>query len=166
MDIRQLDSKDAEKYLAIRLEALQNSPDAFASSYEEERDQPVEKYQNRFEAPKNAFTFGAFEDDQLVGVITLVKEQLIKLRHRANMVAMYVRPEKRGEGIGKALITKAIQKAVSLEDIEQLYLTVVTTNDPAKRLYASIGFEIFGHEKRALKFGDTYYDEEHMVFYL
>ncbi|ENH98126.1 acetyltransferase [Gracilibacillus halophilus YIM-C55.5] len=166
MEIKQLDSRDAEKYLTIRLEALQNSPGAFASSYEEEKDQPVEKYKNRFETPQNSFTFGAFDDYQLVGVITLVKEQLIKLRHRANIVAMYVSPEKRGDGIGKALVSKAIQKAVSLEDIEQIYLTVVTTNYPAKRLYSSIGFEVFGHEKRALKFGDTYYDEEHMVLYL
>lgn len=101
-----------------------------------------------------------------MGVITLVKEQLFKLRHRANIVAMYVIPEKRGKGIGKALISKAIQMADSLEDIEQLYLTVVTTNEPAKRLYSSIGFEVFGKEKRALKFDNTYYDEEHMVLIL
>lgn len=166
MEIRQLNSKDAEKYLTIRHEALQNSPDAFASSYEEEKDQPVEKYKNRFQTPQNSFTFGAFEESQLVGVITLVKEQLFKLRHRANIVAMYVIPEKRGKGIGKALISKVIQKADSLEDIEQLYLTVVTTNEPAKRLYSSIGFEVFGKEKRALKFDNTYYDEEHMVLIL
>lgn len=166
MEIRQLNSKDAEKYLTIRHEALQNSPDAFASSYEEEKDQPVEKYKNRFQTPQNSFTFGTFEESQLVGVITLVKEQLFKLRHRANIVAMYVIPEKRGKGIGKALISKAIQMADSLEDIEQLYLTVVTTNEPAKRLYSSIGFEVFGKEKRALKFDNTYYDEEHMVLIL
>lgn len=166
MEIRQLNSKDAEKYLTIRHEALQNSPDAFAFSYEEEKDQPVEKYKNRFQTPQNSFTFGTFEESQLVGVITLVKEQLFKLRHRANIVAMYVIPEKRGKGIGKALISKAIQMADSLEDIEQLYLTVVTTNEPAKRLYSSIGFEVFGKEKRALKFDNTYYDEEHMVLIL
>lgn len=68
MEIRQLNSKDAEKYLAIRHEALQNSPDAFASSYEEEKDQPVEKYKNRFQTPQNSFTFGTFEESQLVGV--------------------------------------------------------------------------------------------------
>ena len=34
-----LDSFDSVKYRRIILEALQNSPEAFASSYEEEKDQ-------------------------------------------------------------------------------------------------------------------------------
>jgi RimJ/RimL family protein N-acetyltransferase len=166
MEIRQLNPADAEEYLSIRLEALQNSPYAFASSYEEEKNQTMEKYKNRFETPKNTFTFGAFEDSQLVGVVTLVKEQLLKLSHRANIVAMYIKPEKRGNGIGKSLISEVIEKAYNLEGIEQIYLTVVTTNVPAKKLYTSNGFKVFGKETRALKFENTYYDEEHMVLFL
>lgn len=166
MEIRQLNRIDAEEYLSIRLEALQNSPYAFASSYEEEKNQTAEKYKNRFETPINTFTFGSFEESQLVGVVTLVKEQLLKLSHRANIVAMYIKPENRGNGIGKALISKVIEKAYNLEGIEQIYLSVATTNVPAKKLYTSSGFEVFGKEKRALKFDNTYYDEEHMVLFL
>ncbi|MDL4839484.1 GNAT family N-acetyltransferase [Aquibacillus sp. LR5S19] len=166
MEIRQLNSPDAEEYLSIRLEALKNSPYAFASSYEEEKNQRAEKYKNRFNAPANTLTFGAFEDSQLVGVVTLVKEQLFKLRHRANIVAMYIKPEKRGNGIGKNLVFRVIEKAKNIEGIEQIYLTVVTTNLPAKKLYSSCGFEVFGKDKKALKFDNTYYDEEHMVLFL
>ncbi|MDC3411885.1 GNAT family N-acetyltransferase [Aquibacillus sp. 3ASR75-11] len=166
MEIRQLNPTDAEEYLSIRLEALKDSPYAFASSYEEEKNQTAEKYKNRFNAPTNTFTFGAFEDSQLVGVVTLVKEQLYKLRHRANIVAMYIKPEKRGNGIGKALVSSVIEKVKNIDGIEQIYLTVVTTNVPAKKLYSSCGFEVFGKEKRALKFDNTYYDEEHMVLFL
>jgi RimJ/RimL family protein N-acetyltransferase len=166
MVIRQLESTDAEEYLSIRLEALQDSPYAFASSYCEEKNQTEEKYKNRFATPANSFTFGVFEESQLVGIVTLIKEQLLKLSHRANIVAMYIKPEKRGIGLGKALISKVIEKAYSIEGIEQIYLSVVTTNYPAKKLYASCGFEIFGKEKRALKFDNTYYDEEHMVLFL
>ncbi|WP_042353984.1 GNAT family N-acetyltransferase [Bacillus rubiinfantis] len=166
MEIRQLTPTDAEEYLSIRFEALQDSPFAFASSYEEEKNQSAEIYKNLFAVPVNAFTFGAFEELELVGVVTLIREELIKLSHRANIVAMYVKPEKRESGLGKALITKAIEKANSLDGIEQIYLSVVTTNIPAKKLYASCGFEVFGTEKRALKFNNTYYDEEHMVLFL
>ena len=166
MEIRQLKPTNAEEYLSIRLEGLQDSPYAFASSYEEEKNQTAEKYKNRFATPTNTFTFGAFEESQLVGVVTLVSEQLLKLSHRATIVAMYIKREKRGIGLGKALISKVIEKAYSLEGIEQIYLSVVTTNIPAKKLYASCGFEVFGKEKRALKFDNTYYDEEHMVFFL
>ncbi|MBZ5752439.1 GNAT family N-acetyltransferase [Metabacillus rhizolycopersici] len=165
MEIKILKPTDAENYRRIRLEALQNSPEAFASSYEEEKDQPVEKYKNNFQS-KDSFTFGAFESGKLVGVVTLVKEKLYKLRHRANIIAMYVTSGKRGFGIGKALLSEAIKKANCLEGIEQVYLTVVTTNESAKRLYSSIGFEAFGSEKRALKLDNTYFDEEHMVLFL
>lgn len=166
MDIRQLVPTDAEEYFSIRLEALKESPYAFASSYEEEKNKTAEKYKIRFNSPDNTFTFGAFEDSQLVGVVTLVKERLFKLRHRANIVAMYIKPENRGNGIGKSLLLNVIEKAKSIDDIEQIYLTVVTTNVPAKKIYSSSGFKVFGTEKRALKFDNGYYDEEHMVLFL
>jgi len=164
--ISQLKPDDAENYLSLRLEALQNSPLAFASSYEEEKDDSLEKYRVRFAAAKNSFTYGAFEGIQLMGVTTLVREQKMKLKHRANIVAMYVKPQYRGNGIGKALLDKAIWKAKNMEEIEQLYLTVVTSNEPAKKLYFSMGFEVFAEEKRALKIDDTYYDEEWRVMIL
>lgn len=88
MKIRLLNSQDAETYFHIRLEGLKNVPEVFAATYVEEKDQPIEKYKNRFQST-NSFTFGAFEDGKLLGVVTLIKESLYKLRHRANIVAMY-----------------------------------------------------------------------------
>lgn len=165
MKIRRLNPLDAEAYLTIRLKALQNNPEAFGSSYEEEKDHPVEKYISRFQS-SDSITLGAFVDDQLVGVVTLFRESLTKLQHRANIIAMYVSPKQRGLGIGKSLMLEAIQVANDWAGVEQVYLTVVTTNEPAKKLYALLGFEVFGSEKKALKIGDTYYDEEHMVLFL
>lgn len=163
--IRRLVEEDAEDYLALRLEALQNSPESFGSTYEEEKDQLADKYKTRFQS-QESFTFGAFEDDLLVGIITLVKEPRIKLRHRTSIVAMYVSPSKRGFGLGKALMDEAIRTAKELEGVEQIYLTVVTTNKSAKNLYTSLGFETFGTEKRALKLKNRYFDEDLMVLFL
>ena len=36
----------------------------------------------------------------------------------------------------------------------------------AKRLYISLGFEVFAQESRALKIGDVYVDEDYMVLHL
>ncbi|PAV31497.1 GNAT family N-acetyltransferase [Virgibacillus profundi] len=166
MKIRQLIAQDAHQYLNMRLEALQNNPEAFASSYQEEKNQSVDKYINRFKSPQDSFTFGAFYGYELIGVVTLVKEKRVKLWHKTSIVAMYVTKEKRGYGIGKALLVEAIQKARDLRVIEQVYLTVVTTNSSAKRLYSSFGFKVFGTEKNALKYNDTYFDEYHMVLFL
>ncbi|MGM7722919.1 hypothetical protein [Metabacillus sp. Hm71] len=91
MEIRLLNPLDAKNYLNLRLEALQSSPEAFSSSYEEEKDHPVEKYEIRFRA-QDSFTFGAFENEKLFGAVTLVKEKKLKLKHRANIFAMYVSP--------------------------------------------------------------------------
>jgi RimJ/RimL family protein N-acetyltransferase len=45
-------------------------------------------------------------------------------------------------------------------------LTVVASNAAACRLYRAAGFEQYGLERRALKIGDTYYDEALMALSL
>lgn len=159
-----LESKDAEKYRNIRLEALQTHPEAFGSSYEEEIEFSLKDFERKLQED-HSFTFGAFENENLVGALTLVIEEKNKLKHRGNIYAMYVSPSKRGHGIAKNLMIEAINKALQL-GIEQLYLTVVSGNIPAKNLYNSLGFETFGIDSRALKINNTYFDEELMMLNL
>ncbi|MDQ0199593.1 GNAT family N-acetyltransferase [Neobacillus ginsengisoli] len=165
MDIRLLNQEDAKEYRKIRLEALKNNPEAFSSSFEEEKEFPVENYESRLQS-EVSFTFGVFEKEQLIGVGTLLKEQKSKLKHRANIVAMYVSPLKRGMGIGKSIMQAAIQKAKDAEEIEQINLCVVSTNMSAKKLYTSLGFKTFGIEQKALKIDGRYFDDEYMVLFL
>lgn len=165
MNIRLLQSSDAEEYRKLRLVALQKHPSAFASSYEEEKDRSAAIYGERFQS-EESFTFGAFEEEKLIGSVTLLKETKFKLKHRALIVAMYVTNDSRGKGVGKALISAALEKAKEIGGIEQIYLAVESTNEPAKRLYSSFGFEVFGKDIRAMKIEDNYYDEEHMVLFL
>ncbi len=167
MEIRILTSlEDAEQYRGIRLESLQNSPESFASSYEEEKDFSIEKIKNKFQL-NDSFTYGAFENSELVGIITLHKENLYKLSHRAHIGAMYVSPSKRSLGIGKVLMEEAIKKAKGIEGLEQVYLAVVSTNEPAKKLYSSLGFEVFGTEKKGLRLeNNSYFDVDYMILFL
>jgi ribosomal protein S18 acetylase RimI-like enzyme len=165
MDIRIVHPNDAENYRLIRLEALHNNPEAYASSYEEEKGNSIEFYRSRLES-NQSFTYGAFESEKLSGIVSLVPESKRNLKHRANIFAMYVTPEKRGIGLAKSLMVATINKAHELEEIEQINLSVVTTNIPARKLYSSLNFKIYGKEERALKIGTTYFDEEHMVLYL
>jgi ribosomal protein S18 acetylase RimI-like enzyme len=165
MDIRKLLKEDADEYKNLRLEALQNKPEAFASSYEEESGNPPEFYADRFSSIHSA-EFGAFENGLMVGTAALVKDTKLKLKHRAMIVAMYVKPDYRGMGAGRKLIKAAIEEAQADLGIEQITLSVESGNEPAKRLYASFGFKVYGVEKRALKIGESYYDEEHLILYL
>ncbi|MDN4607892.1 GNAT family N-acetyltransferase [Sporosarcina highlanderae] len=165
MQIKRLCPQDAGAYYTIRLEALTMNPEAFAASFLEEKRQSAEKYSERFQGD-DSVTFGAFDESGLIGTITLIPEKLMKLKHRASIVAMYVKPEKRGNGVAKQLMGAVIQMAGSLEGIEQIHLTVVSSNSAAIRLYSSFGFKTYGIEKNALKIDGTYFDEELMVLFL
>ena len=165
MEIRQLHRHDAKDYFALRLEALQTNPEAFGSSYEEERDYPISRTEGRL-TDSAAYVFGAFIEGKLIGVVTLMKEAKQKMSHRANIYAVYVTPLHRGKGIANQLLRAAIQQAHALQGIEQIYLAVVSENVPAKKVYRSFGFETYGIDKRAIKINGKYYDDELMVLYL
>ncbi|MGY8608319.1 GNAT family N-acetyltransferase [Bacillus altitudinis] len=166
LNIRLLTPEDAQEYANLRLEALRLNPESFAMSYEEEKLDTKNKYKARFASTQSMWTFGAFHQGQLVGSVTLIQETLQKLKHRANVAAMYVTANGRGKGMGKALLTKVLSFAREKKDIEQLYLTVVTTNDSAKHLYRSVGFKSYVVEEKALKINGAYVDEEKMVLCL
>lgn len=164
MNIRLLTAADAEDYRALRLEGLQTNPEAFGSSFEEEKDISLESFANRLEG-QGTFTFGAFNQGDLLGVATLVQANKVKLKHKASIFAVYVSPKKRGLGIGKQLMVEVINQAKRLVDVEQINLTVVSSNESAKGLYTSLGFHVFGTERNALKIGQQYFDEDYMVLF-
>ncbi|MGV2940192.1 GNAT family N-acetyltransferase [Mesobacillus sp. LC4] len=165
MEIRRLNGGDAEGYRVLRHEALLQNPEAFSSSYEDEMYYEASDYKQRLNS-KFTYTFGAFDENLLVGVVTLVPEGKVKLKHRANIFAMYVTSSQRGRGLGRELVTTAIQQAAKLSSVEQIHLTVTSSNEPAKKLYASLGFEPYGVEKNALRIDGTYYDEDLMVLFM
>ncbi|MDO7906950.1 GNAT family N-acetyltransferase [Paenibacillus sp. JX-17] len=165
MDIRILVPQDAEIYRKLRLEALRTHPEAYGSSAEEEGAMPSEAFEQRL-AGGDALTFGAWENGELIGITTLVRESSMKMRHRCNIYAVYVSSAHRGKGIARLLMNAVIEQARAYEGTEQIYLTVVSANEPAKRLYQSLGFRTYGTDLRALKIGNTYVDEEMMVLQL
>jgi ribosomal protein S18 acetylase RimI-like enzyme len=158
--VRRLTEHDAAAYRAVRLRALREHPEAFAASYEEEVEEPVERAAERLRptSPDRVMVLGAFLDGELVGITALVREWRQKVRHKASIAGMYVAPEARGQGVGKALLSAAITHARSLAELEEVDLWVNTENAPAIALYTSLGFEAYCTEPRSIKAGDRYYD--------
>jgi ribosomal protein S18 acetylase RimI-like enzyme len=162
MEIRELTARDAERYRTLRLFALEESPTAFGSSYAEEVERPVEVVARRF-ADANNHIFGAFTGDgRLVGMVTLRREPYAKMAHKATIFAMYVAPEVRQQGAGRALLAAAMARAVEV-GVRQVNLTVTSTNEAAVGLYKSFGFERFGLERDASLIDGVFYDAAYMV---
>jgi len=165
MHIRQLTEADVEVYRELRLLSLRESPPAFTNSYEEFSQRTTDSITQQLRGHEN-FTLGAFEGDQLVGMVGFYRESALKLRHKGYIVSMYVRPEYRSRSIARALLIEAIARARRLPDLKQLLLGVVVTQTTAKHLYESLGFTVYGREPDAIKIGDEFFDEEFMLLKL
>jgi len=163
MEIRKLTSNDAEDYWNLRLEALQQDPEAFATTYEDaiSRVDPLKSVASKMAADESA-TLGAFIDNELVGVMTITQEGAPKLRHRVNLFAVYVTPKVRGKRVGTALLQEVVEYTKQMPLVEKINLTVVSTNETAIKLYEKVGFKSFGLEHNAMKMNDLYVDEVYM----
>ncbi|CAM3332168.1 MULTISPECIES: GNAT family N-acetyltransferase [Paenibacillus] len=167
MKISVLNGADAPSYQEVRLDGLRRDPHAFGSTYDREVKFSLETVTERIQPSRDKFVLGAFEEaGSLVGIVTFMRESGMKTLHKGNVFGMYVIPEKRGMGVGRQLMEELIRRAREAEGIEQINLTVVSDNHPAKQLYQSIGFQTFGLERNALKFEGHYFDEEWMVLRL
>ena len=167
MNIRVLNEADADMYQSLRLSALQTNPESFGSTYEREVQFSVEMVRERVRPAEDRYVLGAFaEDGSLEGIVRFMRDTDLKSKHKGNIYGMYVAPEVRGQGVGKALMAEAIERAKEFEGVEQIHLQVVSTNGSAKKLYESLGFETYGVEPRALKANGQYFDEDLMVLFL
>ena len=167
MKIRILTEEDASIYQACRLHALKTNPEAFSSTYDREVAFSIETVKERISPTSDKFVLGAFDEKEtLLGLVTFFRETGLKTKHKANVYGMYVAPEARGKGVAKYLMQELIKQAKECDGVEQLLLTVVQGNVLAKKLYVSLGFEVYGVEPNALKVDGEYLDEDWMVLFL
>ena len=154
IEIRRLTPADATAYRDIRLAGLSDSPEAFGSTFDRENAKPLAWFCDRL---RNSQVFGAFRSTDLAGIAGFVIREGEKERHKGLLWGMYVRPDSRNAGVGRQLVEAVIDHAGDL--VELIQLSVVSGNEPARRLYASLGFVEYGVEKNSLKQDRRYYDE-------
>jgi RimJ/RimL family protein N-acetyltransferase len=105
---------------------------------------------------------GAFRDDRLVGLAGLDSERRGKKLHKLVLVAVYVEPQSRGLGLGRALVGSALDFAFHSSAIRAVRLTVTDCDSPAVKLYHALGFETWGREPDAICVNGVYYADLHM----
>jgi RimJ/RimL family protein N-acetyltransferase len=160
--IRRLAPSDVDAFRSVRLDALRLHPEAFGASYEDEAALDRADFVERLAAPGFA-RFGAFDEHgSLVGVIGLMIRSGAKQRHKAFLFSMYVDAAHRGTGLAQQMVEAVIAAAREAGAIV-LQLTVAADNAPARRLYRRMGFTTYGIDRRSLKIGDHFHDEELMA---
>lgn len=157
--VRRLNHRDLDAYIAIRLEALRDHPEAYGTSAERFAALPraeVEAFLSR------RAVFGIIADgDNLAGIVVYDRDEGERAGHRGWLIQVYVKPELRGTGAALAMMDAAVAHARS--EVIQLHLMVGTYNLPAIRLYEKAGFTIYGTEPRSLCVNGRYIDEHLMV---
>ncbi len=165
MPLRVVDEPDAAAWWQLRLDALETDPLAFGRTAAEHRATPISATAANLAEPRTT-TVGAFVDRALVAMGTYKPELSVTERHKGGIYGVYVAPAHRRTGLARALMRELIATARRDPAIEQLRVTVSTTQTGATALYRSLGFVSFGVEPRALEHGSTYIDEEHLLLRL
>ena len=138
IEIRRAVEADWEQSRAIRLQALQQAPLAFASTYEREIAFAEGIWRQRI---NDAAQFLAVDAGVVVGTATGFAEP--SEPGRVILVAMFVSPSARGRGVGERLVRAVVDQARA-DGADDVRLQVVETNDAAARLYQRCGFVATG----------------------
>lgn len=137
---RPITAQDWQTYKTLRLQSLQDAPNAFGSTYAEEVGRSDEVWATRVQnalASQKAQIFFALIDDQACGLVWC--KSLDDVEATVALYQMCVAPQARRCGAGSALIHAAIDWALS-KAARRLLLEVTSNETAAIRLYQGHGF--------------------------
>lgn len=145
MQARALRADEAEVWKTLRIEALTEYPLAFLTTLEEAKKQPLEMIAGRLSSGNS---FGVF-DEECVGIGALIPLPYAQTAHRIQIGAYFVRASAQGTGAADLLMEAMLARANAL-GCWQCELSVLETNERARRFYARHGFEVVGRTPNAV----------------
>jgi ribosomal protein S18 acetylase RimI-like enzyme len=131
--VRALGGEDWQAFREVRLAALRESPEAFASSYEDEVGYDEELWRLRLARSERLL---ACADDEPVGIASLGQAEEDGV---AELFGMWVSPGRRGSGVAWQL-THAAALHARAAGRRALKLWVSTDNGRAVAFFSSYGF--------------------------
>lgn len=158
-----------EKYRLIRLEALQDSPQAFGTTLKEAQAEPESFWRERLEQAalgERVWLFFAQEGADIMGTIGAYTEEGEHNEHVANIVGFFVSPHARGKGVGEKLFSTILKTLQDVPRIVKIYLRVTTTQTPAIAIYEKYGFTKLALHKKVMCVNGTFVDEWEMEKFL
>ncbi|MPN18821.1 hypothetical protein SDC9_166186 [bioreactor metagenome] len=103
----------------------------------------------------------AEEDENIIGFLSALRSSQKRIHHSAYII-IGIREAYRNLGIGKELFSN-LNIWAKENNITRLELTVISTNEPARKLYEKNGFEIEGIRKNSMIIDGAYVDELYMA---
>jgi RimJ/RimL family protein N-acetyltransferase len=128
----------------VRLRALADAPDAFASTLEREAAFSEDVWRQRAQGGPASANFIVREDGVGVGMAAVIAEPDLG---RMQLVGMWVDPQHRHRGIAQALIGQAVRWSRERQ-ARELIAWVAERNTAARKLYARVGFRPAGAHRR------------------
>ena len=138
--VEELKPGDGLIWRDLRLRALKDSPDAFGSTYEVEVQRSDDEWQdhiNRNVADPLVTNFVARIDDEPAALAVCVFDE--NERTICHLFAMWVAPEFRRRGLGRAILESALDW-MKQKGAKKAQLSVTEGNKEALSLYRSFGF--------------------------
>ena len=120
----------------LRLEALLAEPSAYASSYEDELSFADEVWVKRVNAAftrDHSIALYAEIGGRLVGMVGTSWSDRLKMRHVAEVYAVYVKPSHRGKGIGKALMRRLLDELKACHKLKRSSWALPMATRPRSR---------------------------------
>ena len=141
--VREAVTADWEAWRNIRLQALRDAPDAFASTYAEQVKLGEAHWRQRVAGGGTFLAWipevSACEPAGMAGGYQAAPGTV-------ELISMFVRPQARGRGAGEALIDAVIGWARERDAIS-VHLWVTETNKHARLLYERCGFSPTGERQ-------------------
>lgn len=139
-EIRRIGPDDWQQLRDVRLAALQEAPDAYESTYDNERRLTEDDWRARI---GRAAQFVAVTDGTPVGIAVGLFDPEDCAPHERLLVSIWVAPTHRGAGISARLMD-AVAEWARADGASALLLDVGTHNQPAWRAYERYGFRPTG----------------------
>jgi ribosomal protein S18 acetylase RimI-like enzyme len=158
VSIGALGPPDWQDLRAIRLEALRSEPAAYSSSYEETLQWSDEDWRRRLTNCRRLHLV-ARARGRPIGIVGGYLGSDEGDESVAELFGMYVTSEYRGRGIGRLLLMTLIDHLSALPQISAIRLGVTETQDPARGLYKSVGFQVVGKADEGIVVNGRKYDE-------
>ena len=138
--IRQMGMPDWEQYKAIRLQSLQDAPDAFGATYDNEVKFTDAHWQSRLRSHVEDRLVSSFIAELNGEAIGLAGGVIFNdTPGTVNIFQMWVSPSARRRGVAMALLNQ-IQEWAKNNACRRLALSVNAENETAVRLYKESGF--------------------------